>query len=870
MYTGKTAFFLALMISALGWNSGAVARVFTPVGLSRGMDASVVTSVMFDSRGFLWAASREGLYRYDGYGTEAFLPGPDQPDCISGIDIQFVYEDSAGIIWIATNSSGVDRYDPLDGSFRNFSHDPGDPLSLSDNSVHAISEGPDGGLWIATRRGLSRLDQVSGKFQRFQHDPRDPASISNVWVLSLHLSASGRLWVGTMGGGVNLWDSQVEGFQRFDLAALTGGQANRNQLSGLFEDEEGILWAGTREGLVRLDAGSGRAELFDLGEKGGNIPVITSMQSDRANRLWVSTMTRGLLVIDTDSGVWRDAHTESLGSPGSLPTDAVTSIAFGAGLVFAGTWGSGVYRAPVQETGFRLLSMLNAEGLDNNVISSVMPGDSDGEPWVGTVGGGPRKVDVINNRVLAKPLRLHGMRESGVMSLEGPLQGRLYAATTHGLYEFSLDGVQVALFGHDSQVEGSIGDGYVVSLLQGNGEGLWVGMGGSGLYYFNARTQRFAPHGSDPLKPDSGSGDFITSLLEDGKDHIWVGTRANGLNLCAVEDWSCQRYPGTGNSQADVSHHHITSLYRDRRGRVWVGTNGGGLNQAVRNEAGEISSFRHWGRKDGLLSDRIMSIQEDLDESLWLGTRGGLSRFNPATGDVSNHVQASGLPVSHFNSNASAADGRFVYFGSTDGLLSIPKGSLLTTRQPASLKVASVELVEEGGAPTTIVRPEAQLRVPRGTDISIELSVLDFSESTHEYAYRLRSSEPWQELGSRREIIFHALPPGSYEFQARGRDAYGLWSESDPLGLVVVPPFWMTGWFRLLLAILFIALIGALHLARQAVLRRRANEMLRLSEARERALEEQLGSEAELAVLTPRQKEILQLIAEGNLSLIHI
>jgi len=52
-------------------------------------------------------------------------------------------------------------------------------------------------------------------------------------------------------------------------------------------------------------------------------------------------------------------------------------------------------------------------------------------------------------------------------------------------------------------------------------------------------------------------------------------------------------------------------------------------------------------------------------------------------------------------------------------------------------------------------------------------------------------------------------------------------------------------------------------MVRQQSLRRRANEMLRLGETRERALEEQLGDQAELAVLTPRQKEILQLVAAG-------
>ena len=863
VYTGKIAFFLVVLMSALGWNSGVEARIFTPVGVSRGMDASVVTSVMFDSRGFLWAASREGLYRYDGYDTTAFLPGPDRPECISDIDIQSVYEDSAGIIWIATNGSGLDRYDPADGSFRNFSHDREDPLSISDNSVHAISEGPGGGLWIATRKGLNRLDRESGEFERFLHDTEDQRSLSSDWVLSLHFSGSGRLWLGTMGGGVNLWNQQGRVFQRYDLAELTGGRTNRNQISGLFEDEDGILWAGTREGLVRLDTENGTARLFDLGERGGYVPVITALQSDRPGRLWVSTTTRGLLVVNTDSNEWKNAYSGSLGTSGSLPSDAVTGVAFGSDLVFAGTWGSGVYRAPVREPGVKLLDMINAAGLDNNVISAVLASDADGLPWVGTFGGGPRHVDVFRNEVLARPLRVHGMRESGVMSLAGPLEGRLYAATTHGLYEFSLDGTQVALFGHDAELDGSIGDGYVVSLLQGEGPELWVGMGGSGLYWFNARNQRFTPYLHDPDKTDSLSGNFVTSLLGDGKDHIWVGTRSNGLNHCAIENWSCRRFSGTGKTQPDLSHHHVTSLYRDRRGRVWVGTSGGGLNQVVRDRAGEIVGFRYWNRENGLLSDGIMAIREDLDESLWLATRDGLSRINPATGDVSNHVPVSGLPVSHFNTNASADDGRFIYFGSTDGLLSIPKGSLLTRSEAAEVRISSLSHAEPGEVEGLRRWTGENPRIPHGEVISIELAVLDYSESPHDYAYRLQSTDPWINVGSERIIIFHGLAPGRYEFQARGRDAYGLWGESVPLAFQVIPPFWMTTWFRILVVALLLLLAGAFHLARQARLKRRANEMLRLGATRERALEEQLGSDAELAVLTPRQKETLQLIAEG-------
>jgi len=858
----KPALFLLLIV--LVGIPPAQARIFTPAGANRGLEARVVSTVIVDSQGFLWVGAREGLYRYDGYEAQAFLPEPGNADAISDIDIRYVYESRDGAIWVGTNTGGLNRYDPATGKFNIFRHDPADPASICADSIFSISEGPDGGLWVATEKGLSRLNQETAVFEHFGHNPEDPASLSADRALTLHLSENKNLWIGTAGGGISLWQRESRSFSRFDLAAMTGGPEQRNRVLSLFEDDSKQLWAGTGEGLVRLNTENGQAENIDLGEQNGFAPAITAIKADDSNRLWLSTMARGLLIVDSDSGQYEAATSRPAAATGNLPTDALTSIAFKAGMVFVGTWGSGVYRAPVQANGFHLLSMQNADGLGNNVISAVMAGKEDGQPWIGTFGGGPRLVDIRQNSVDAMPLKRHGMRESGVMSLAGPIAGRLYAATTHGLYEFSVDGFQVALYEHDEQISSGIGDGYVTALLAADGAGLWVGMGGSGLYYFETVTQRFTAYRHEADKPDSLSGDFVTALLNDRKGHIWVGTRSNGLNRCRIKDWSCQRFTPNEGSKDGLSHHHVAAIYRDRRGRVWVGTDGGGLNQVLHDDNRAIAGFRHWGRESGLLTDGILAIQEDLDESLWLSTRQGLSRFNPATGAVSNHVRASGLPVSHFNSNASAADQGFIYFGSTDGLLSIPKGSLIGKRKPVEVRVASVAHTGNGNLNYLSSWSDTALQLPYGEVISVDLAVLDYAEASNVYAYRLHPEDAWLDLGPQRQIIFQGLAPGRYELQARGRDAFGLWGESDPVPLEITPPFWMTLWFRGLVIILLLGLAGAVHLARQAALKRRASEMLRLGATRERALEEKLGSEAELAVLTPRQKEILQLIAEGS------
>jgi ligand-binding sensor domain-containing protein/DNA-binding CsgD family transcriptional regulator len=841
------------------------ARTFTPVGVTNNLEARVAGAMVIDQQGYLWVGSREGLYRYDGYQTLAYLPDIDDPDSISDIDIRHVYEAGNGDIWVGTNTGGLNKYDPSTGKFTKYRHDSSNPSSILDDSVYGISEGPEDGLWVSTQKGLGRLDRESGRFENFVHDQEDPGSISINWGYNLHLGQSGTLWISTIGGGLNRWNPQSRNFTRYDLAALTQGSPKRNEVYSLYEASDGSLWAGTREGMVILDPENDSVEYFDMGQQDGNLPMITCMTADDQGRIWMGTMIRGVLLVDMDSKEWTPANPNPLGATGYLPAQPQISLTTSGDHLFVGTWGSGVYRAPLNESQFRLLGRENSgDALRNATISAVMSTSEAGRPWLGSFGGGPQHVDVNKNVIEQTQEDVGQIGVSGVLDIERDGSGRLYAATTDGLYQFSEDGIELSLETHDTDNPSSIGEGYVYTLLPSGNSDMWVGLAGSGLHFRNGNTGKYTVYTHQPDVADSLSGDFITTLLNDRPGYIWVGTRSNGLNRCRLENWSCERFTGRGGSASSLSHFHVTALYRDRRGRLWVGTDGGGLNQVLQDETGQVTGFEIWDREKGLLNDGIMAIAEDVDESLWLSTRHGLIRVNPATGQVVNFVAESGLPISHYNTNASASDGEYIYFGSVDGLLSFRKGTLLEARQPATVRLTGIQRSARGERPVPILWNDGGIKLPYNEVITLEFATLDFSESAHEYAYRLSEEEPWTELGSQRQIIFHGLAPGHYRFEARGRDTYGLWGQSMPLLLEIVPPFWMTMWFRLLVVIIAVLLGVALHLVRAARMQRRASEIQRLGERREQALEEALGGEAELAVLTPRQKEILQLIAEGQ------
>jgi ligand-binding sensor domain-containing protein/DNA-binding CsgD family transcriptional regulator len=854
------------LLAAMMSGNPALAHDFVRAGSTKGLEARVVPALLVDREGFLWVGSREGLFRYDGYQAIAFRPDPANPHAISDFDIRTAYEARDGDIWIGTNTGGLNRYHRSTGQFSQYRADSGRDGAIPDDSIYAIAEGPEGDLWVSTQVGLARLDRNTDTFQVYRHDPAIPGSLSANWAFHLHLGQSGQFWISTIGGGLNRWNPATEDFTHFDLAELTGGPATRNDVFTIHEGDDGRVWLGTRSGLVVLDPQESTARYFDMGETEGFQPVITAMVADGSGNLWLASMLRGILRVNMESGEWQPANPGELGAAGNLPAQPQMSLAITAGQLFVGTWGEGLFRTPLRDLPFQLLARNTANDgqttLRNVNISAILGGETVGHAWLGSFGGGPQKVDVVNGEVLPSAGKLDSIAVSGVLDMARDAQGNLFAATTAGLYRFDEQGGELQLDSHEAA--GGIGPGYVYALLPADNDDLWVGLGGSGLYLRNAKTGSFRAFRHDPAKSDSLSGDFITDLADGMPGYLWVATRSSGLNYCRVENWSCQRFSGLPDDPYGLSHYHVTALHRDRRGHLWVATDGGGINRVEQDEDGKVSSFEHFGQDEGLLNEGIMAIEEDVDESLWLSTRHGLSRINPATGQVINYVAESGLPTSHFNTNASAADEGLVYFGSVDGLLSIRKGSLLEQRDPSALRLTRIQSQAKGQAPKTVQRQAGIIEIPFGEVITVEFASLDFSESTHAYAYRLNADAAWTDLGNQRQITFHGLRPGAYQLQARGRDVYGLWGESAALPLRVVPPFWMTTWFRLLLALALVSLafgLHRLHLSRQQAITR---EVQRLSEKRETALEQALGSQAELAVLTPRQKEILQLIAEGH------
>jgi signal transduction histidine kinase/sugar lactone lactonase YvrE len=838
---------VALLLPAISVAADGV-RPFVELGVGRGLDARVAVTLLVDRDGLLWVGSREGLFRYDGYQATLFLPNPDRAGQVSDIDVRSLYQADDGALWVSTNTGGLNRRDPLSGAFTQFHHDSTAGDSISDESVYGIAEDAEGRLWVGTQHGLNRLDRERRRFERHFHDPARADSLAGDWVFSLHRGPTGTLWVGTVGGGLGRWTGTAGRFENFALADMAGGPRGLDDVFAIHEARDGAVWIGTRAGLVVLDPAQRKAERLDLADKTGEQPLVTSFNVDGTGRLWVGSLGHGVYAVDTARRRWEHIPLRPSGPARTPLSRPILSVATTDHVLVVGTWGQGVFRAPLEASPFRLLTATpGKEGLRHENVTAVMSGAEPGRPWVGSFGGGPQRVDVEAGTVAPSGGGTgEPVRASGVLSLAVSQDGTRFAGTTEGLFRLGADGRQLGLEAHADGVAGTIGAGYVSALLPA-GDDLWVGVGGSGLFHRDAGAGRFESFRHVPTEPGSLSGDYVTSLLAAPDGRLWVGTRSNGLNRCVVEPFACERFDGRRADAPALGHHHVTALRPDGEGGVWVATSGGGLRRARLGDDGRVRDFRRWGTADGLLSEGVMAVERDVDGSLWLATRQGLSRFDPDSGRVVNHVPQSGLPVSHFNTGASAADDRYLYFGSVGGLVSVPKGLPLEVRPPSPVRITDVERLA-GGSAVPLAPGQIRTGLAIGIDdvLAAEFAVLDFSETAHEYAYRLQAAEDWVPLGHRRQLTFVGLAPGSYALEVRGRDAFGRWSASAPLEFEVVPPFWMTSWFRgLALALAGLLALG-LHFARLRSLRARNTVLERLQLQREQALGDVRRSRAEL------------------------
>jgi signal transduction histidine kinase/ligand-binding sensor domain-containing protein len=758
------------------------------------------------------------LVLYDGYTSATFEHDVADPSSLSDNAIRVLYEDRQGRLWIGTNTGGLNALDRATWRFRSFRHDSKSKDSISNDSVYAIAEDSGGRLWVGTQSGLDRFDPATGVFEHVQ-------GLSDSYVDALFAAPDGTLFIGTVGGGLDRLDPATGSITVYRHDPKDEGTLRSDGIFALAGDPSGALYVASSIGVDRFDPSSGRAAGVPFAGvgKGEREHLVTSLARSDDGTLWAGTFESGLFAFLRGGDAFAPA------AAGVAPR-VTCLLADRAGRVWAGTWGGGLVRVAHGSGRFGSVNMGAPGGA--LVETTAVLEDRSGNLWSG------ESPSLAKRDPSGRTTRWPALGGAVALS-EGPL-GRLFVGTPFDCVELDPQAGAVRWRANPNRPrDAPVGPGWIWSVLEDREGQVWIGTGGGGLFRRRAdgAYDRFR---HDPADARSLSDDYVVALLESRDGALWVGTRSGGLNVLLRGGTAFTRFEPVAADPRSLSHHSVLTLLEDARGTLWAGTGGGGLDRVDRDPAGKVA-FTRFTEQDGLIDDNIVSLAEDDDGSLWIGTRRGLSRFDPGSGRFASFGAEDGLPSVEFANGAASRGRHALYFGTHRGIVSVARGAPFPPALPSPAVVTSVRTLSGAVLGARPPWGDGRIEIPYGESLTFEMAVLDYGDRRrHRYAYRLDGlSSSWVDLGTRREVTLTHLDPGAYVLHVKGRNDQGMWSEAPvALRIRVIPPFWMTAWFRALCAAAVVAAAFMVHRVRTATLTRRNRQLMVLQEQRERALDE--------------------------------
>ena len=285
------------------------------------------------------------------------------------------------------------------------------------------------------------------------------------------------------------------------------------------------------------------------------------------------------------------------------------------------------------------------EGLSQSVVNVILQ-DQKGFLWVGT-DDGLNRYDGYNFKIFkpdtTTPLSLS---DRSITDLVEDQQGNLWIATRMGgLNRYDPVSGKFTQYIHNKNDDQSIISNQVSTLFLDE-NGLWIGTN-NGIDYLSFETNKFThyPLTNRKLEPESKS---ITVLYKDTADRLWIGTSDSGLGLYDEASQTFKTFKNNEYNTQSISHNRILSVTEDLDGNIWIGT-GNGLN---RYNPEENNFIRYRKSKDdpySLAGNIVYSLFTDRLGSLWIGTNMGLDRYSPQEGKFIHHQYQPNVPNSLSN-----------------------------------------------------------------------------------------------------------------------------------------------------------------------------------------------------------------------------
>jgi len=811
--------------------------------------------------------------------TEMMLSHFTSEDGLSLSGVTQVFQDSRGFIWLGTYN-GLNRFDGY--NFKIYLPETGNPKSISSFKITAILEDNNGDLWIGTNYGLNRYNWKSEEFTRYFNDSDNPHSISHNEIYSIYEDRTGTIWVGTF-DGLNKYDRNNDNF--IQLKGMYGKNWDRSPLyagvetiTSICEDYRVQLWLGTWNGITCINEQGNIIKQYPSAKNGFNADAlreITCIYEDKSNNLWFGTNGKGLSKYNPKTDNFTNFRTT--GAENSLSNDYINVI-FQDKLnnIWIGT-NNGLNKYNPDRNNFtRMLNDPNRPlSIINNEVLSLYE-DKTGIIWIGTAAGVSRFYEPENKFSYYRADKnkpATSLISSRINSVFIDSQNNIWVGTFEGLDEILSGSNRVIHFRHNEGNKNSIGDNFIMSVIQDRSGIIWAGTHQDGLDSYNPKTGEFKAYKYKVNDPQSLSNSGVTSIFEDRAGSLWVGTWW-GLNRLDRRTGKFLRYTADTSNHSSLRNNVIWVIYQDSKNMIWVGTDGGGVSEfnplsntftnfyhdtsitnnisnnrvisifesrdgimwfgtmdgldSYNRETGKITIYT---QKDGLPGKFINGIEEDDKGNLWIVTEKGLTKFNSSSGLIANYSKRDGIKDIEFSAHVCAkSKNGYMYFGCKNGLMYFHPDSLKEREKTTRVVITDFKIynksvpITKPGILNESITSAKSICIPPGNDvITFDFAFLDyFNAKANRFKYRLIGfDKEWNDIGNRNTATYTNLPAGDYTFVVKASNSDLQKSDIETsLKVTIVPVFFQTWWFRILFIFSLIILTFLIILERTRKIRK--------------------------------------------------
>lgn len=852
-----------------------------------------VSDIFPVSRDSLLIATREGLNVFR-HSTQTFHPFVTNDSLTNKVlterEVREIFLDSSGNIWITHPHLGISLIDLKNGHGRFL---PAmDYLNGVMRYYYKLVEDSEGTVWLFTRDGdsVSSFEyKEKGNIHTISQSPVGQFVNGKISTIRTIASApGGHTWFVSdeMAYQLNYKKRSDIDIERIDFRLDRHKELDYISPRCMIEYNGHLLVGYHNGGVYIYDIANQTDVHYHKFSSEHPIPSngITNFKIDSKNRCWVIGYNFIGLIDSTCQQIQVYQHDpinfHSL-SPDFRHDEEI--IEDESGTLWIPSLSTGVNFFKPEKQKFDVLQHhpYDANSLSSNKVRAIFE-DTKGYLWIGTTDEGlnvyNRKTNDVTrldkNKGYITDRKIYQIREDRDELLIGDIGLNKYEVDYSDLsvrHQYTLQ---------NKDITGRGLDGWLISACYEDNEGyLWLGFQGLNIVHKDSLHNGIIRS----LRSNDSIASHILNqriwdIVEDNANNIWFGT-ISGIVRYNRATAQFQSYVISDLLSHGLKSDFVNCIHLAKDGSLWFATKGGGIS--VYNY--EDNYFSTFTTEHGLAGDITWGILEDKKGRLWISTNNGLSCFDKEHKQFTNYNEADGLVSSEFAVNAyfKSKSGE-MFFGTNNGLSFFHPEDIVHSNYKPKLKITNVlangQSLVLGTADTDDAEPVWERKQidlnHKQKDIEISFSAFDYaSPQSIQYRHRILPGDTtWTYAASMQSRVQYTnLEYGDYTFQLQSTNADGIWFDdvTTELRIHLPPPYYLTFWFWILIALGLLVGFTAFHLYRLYAIKqrnillvqavdKRTKELVKLNRLLEDKKEEIMVQNEELV----KHREQLEIIVE--------